>query len=108
MQLLRGSLVLEEGEIDKPYVSKFVDKVFTTKEFTAGEAQVDEEDEFADEYAFHDDCLLSGVKEIITKDIQVTHDLLKRKMERVRKALERREREKDVILKEGPLWDEAC
>ena len=68
---------------------------------------MDEEDEFADEYAFHDDCLLSEVKEIITKDIQVAQDLLKRKLERVRKALERREREKDVILKVGPLWDES-
>ena len=35
------------------------------------------------------------------------HDLMKRKLERVRKALERREREKDVVVKEGPLWDEA-
>ena len=68
---------------------------------------MDEEDEFADEYAFHDDCMLTGVKEIITKDIQVAQDMLKRKQERVRKALERREREKDVVLKEGPLWDEA-
>ena len=68
---------------------------------------MDEEDEFADEYAFHDDCLLTGVKEIIAKDIQVTQDLMKRKLERVRIALERREREKDVVLKEGPLWDEA-
>ena len=98
---------LEEGEIDEPYVPEYVDEVFTNEEFTADEAQVDEEDEFADEYAFHDDCLLSGVKEIITKDIQIAQDLLKRKLERVRKALERREREKDVILKEGPLWDEA-
>ena len=68
---------------------------------------MDEEDEFADEYAFHDDCLLSGVEEIISKNIQDAQDLLKRKLERVRKALERKEREKDVILKEGPLWDEA-
>ena len=98
---------LEEGEIDEPYVPEYVDEVFRNEEFTADEAQVDEEDEFADEYAFHDDCLLSGVKEIIAKDIQVTQDLMKRKLERVRKALERREREKDVILKEGPLWDEA-
>ena len=98
---------LEEGEIDEPYVPEYVDEVFTNEEFTADEAQVDEEDEFADEYAFHDDCLLSGVKEIITKDIQIAQDMLKRKMERVRKALERRERDKDVILKEGPLWDEA-
>ena len=98
---------LEEGEIDEPYVPEYVDEVFTNEEFTADEAQVDEEDEFADEYAFHDDCLLSEVKEIISKDIQVTQDLMKRKLERVRKALERREREKYVILKEGPLWDEA-
>ena len=68
---------------------------------------MDEEDEFADEYAFHDDCLLSGVEEIISKNIQDAQDLLKRKLERVRKSLERKEREKDVILKEGPLWDEA-
>ena len=32
---------------------------------------------------------------------------MKRKLERVRKALERREREKDVVVKEGLLWDEA-
>ena len=98
---------LEEGEIDEPYVPEYVDEVFTNEEFTADEAQVDEEDEFADEYAFHDDCLLTGVKEIITKDIRIAQDMLKRKQERVRKALERREREKDVVLKEGPLWDEA-
>ena len=98
---------LEEREINEPYVPEYVDEVFTTEEFTVDEAQVDEEDEFADEYAFHDDCLLSGVKEIITKNIQVAQDLLKRKLERVRKSLERREREKNVILKEGPLWDEA-
>ena len=98
---------LEEGEIDEPYVPEYVDEIFTNEEFTADEAQVDEEDEFADEYAFHDDCLLTGVKEIIAKYIQVTQDLMKRKLERVRKALERREREKDVVLKEGPLWDEA-
>ena len=60
---------LEEGEIDEPYVPEYVDEIITNEEFTADEAQVDEEDEFADEYAFHDDCLLSGVKEIITKDI---------------------------------------
>ena len=101
------SQALEEGEIDEPYVPEYVERVFTTEEFTADEAQVDEEDEFADEYAFHDDCLLSGVEEIITKNIQDAQDLLKRKLERVRKALERKEREKDVILKEGPLWDEA-
>ena len=98
---------LEEGEINEPYVPEYVDKVYTTEEFTADEAQVDEEDEFADEYAFHNDYLLSGVKEIITTDIQVTQAFLKRKLERVRKTIERREREKDVILKEGPLWDEA-
>ena len=98
---------LEEGEIDEPYVPEYVDEVFTNEEFTADEAQVDEEDEFADEYAFHDDCLLTGVKEIITKDIRDAQAMLKRKQERVRKALERREREKDVVLKEGPLWDEA-
>ena len=81
------SQALEEGEIDEPYVPEYVERVFTTEEFTADEAQVDEEDEFADEYAFHDDCLLSGVEEIITKNIQDAQDLLKRKQERVRKAL---------------------
>ena len=70
---------LEEGEIDEPYVPEYIDEVFTTEEFTVNEAQVDEEDEFADEYAFHDDCLVNGVKEIITKDIQIAQDLLKRK-----------------------------
>ena len=77
---------LEEGEIDEPYVPEYVDEVFRNEEFTADEAQVDEEDEFADEYAFHDDYFLSGVKEIIAKDIQVTHDLMKRKLERVEKS----------------------
>ena len=101
------SHALEEGEIDEPYVPEYVERVFTAEEFTADEAQVDEDDEFADEYAFHDDCLLSGVDEIISKNIQDVQDILKRKLERVRKALERKEREKDVILKEGPLWDEA-
>ena len=31
--------------------------------FTTEEAQIDEEDEFAGEYAFHNDCLLNGVDE---------------------------------------------
>ena len=80
------SHALEEGEIDEPYVPEYVERVFTAEEFTTDEAQVDEEDEFADEYAFHDDYLLSGVEEIISKNIQDAHDLLKRKLERVRKA----------------------
>ena len=75
--------------------------------FINEEAQVDKEDEFAGEYAFHNDCLLNGVDEIITTDIQDAQNLLKRKLERVRKALERKEREKDVMLKEEPEWDEA-
>ena len=75
--------------------------------FTAEEAQVDEEDEFADEYAFHNDCLLNGVDEIISPTIQEAQELLKSKLERVRKALQRKEKEKDVMLKVGPEWDEA-
>ena len=63
------SHALEEGEIDEPYVPEYVERVFTVEEFTADEAQVDEEDEFADEYAFHNDCLLSGVDEIISDNI---------------------------------------
>ena len=101
------SHVLEEGEIDEPYVLEYVDSVFTAEEFTTDEAQVDEEDEFADEYAFHNDYLFNGIDEVISPTIQEAQELLKRKLERVRKALERKEREKDVILKEGPLWDEA-
>ena len=77
------------------------------EEFTADEAQVDEEDEFADEHAFHIDCLLNGVDKVISSNIQDAHDFLKRKLEKVRKALQRKEREKDVILKVGPQWDEA-
>ena len=57
----------------------------------------------ADEYAFHNDCLFSGIDEVISTNIQDAQGLLKKKLERVRKALERKEREKDVILKEGPL-----
>ena len=94
------SHVLEEGEIDEPYVPEYVEGVFTTEEFTAEEAQVDEEDEFDDEYAFHNDCLFNGIDEVISPTIQASQDLLKRKLERVRKALERKEREKDMILKE--------
>ena len=101
------SVGLEEGEIDEPYIPEYVDTVYTVEEFTADEAQVDEEDEFADEYAFHNDCLLSGVDEVISTNIQDAQAYLKRKLERVRKALERKEREKDVLLKEGPQWDEA-
>ena len=59
------SHLLKEGEIDEPYVPEYVDGVFTNEE-----AQVHEEDEFAGEYAFHDDCLLNGVEEIITFDFQ--------------------------------------
>ena len=47
------------------------------------------------------------IDEVISPTIQAAQDLLKRKLERVRKALERKEKEKDVILKEGPQWDEA-
>ena len=75
--------------------------------FTTEEAEVDEEDEFADEYDFHNDCLLNSVDEIITPNIQEAQDHINRKLERVRKALERKEREKDILLKEGPEWDEA-
>ena len=75
--------------------------------FTIEEAHVDEEDKFAGEYAFHNDYLLNGVDEVITYDIQEAQNLLKRKLERVRKAIERKEREKDVMLKEGPEWYEA-
>ena len=67
--------------------------------FTNEEAQVDEEDEFAGEYAFHNDCLLNGVEEIITTDIQEAQNLLKRKLERVRKALERRESRERCVTK---------
>ena len=72
------SHALEEGQIDGPYVPEYVERVLTVEEFTADEAQVDEEDEFADEYAFHDDFLLSGVDEVISKNIQDAQDLLKR------------------------------
>ena len=75
--------------------------------FTIEEAQVDEDDEFVDEYIFHNDYLLNGIDEIISLTIQEAQDLLKRKLERVRKTLERKEREKDVMLKEGPECDEA-
>ena len=95
------------GEIDEPYVPEHVERVFTMEEFTSDKAQVDEEDKFADEYAFHNDYLYSGIDEVIFSNIQDAQDLLKRKLERVRKALERKEKEKDVILKEGPQWDEA-
>ena len=101
------SHVLEEGEIDEPYVPEYVEKVLTVEEFTADKAQVDEEDEFSDEYAFHNDFLFSGIDEVISTNIQDVQGLLKRKLERARKALERKEREKDVILKEGLQWDEA-
>ena len=84
--------VLEEGEIDEPYIPEYVERVFTMEEFTADEAQVDEEDEFADEYAFHNDCLYSGIDEVISSNIQDAQDLLKRKLERVRKALERKKK----------------
>ena len=79
------SHLLEEGEIDEPYVPEFMEGVFTIEE-----AQVDEEDEFADEYAFHNDCLFNGIDEVITPTIQEAHDLLKRTLERVRKALEKK------------------
>ena len=51
-------------------------------------------------------CTVELTKSYLS-NIQDAQDLLKRKLERVRKALERKEREKDVILKEGPQWDEA-
>ena len=63
------SHALEDGEIDEPYMPEYVEKVFTVEEFNADEAQVDEEDEFADEYAFHNDCLFSGIDEVISSNI---------------------------------------
>ena len=101
------SQLLKEGEIDEPYVPEYVGSVFTAEGFTADKAQVDEEDEFDDEYAFHNDCLFNRIEEVISRTIQTAQDLLKKKLERVRKSLERKEREKDVILKEGSQWDEA-
>ena len=47
-----------------------MERVFTVEEFTADEAQVDEEDEFADEYAFHNDCLFNEIDEVISPIIQ--------------------------------------
>ena len=91
------SKILEEGEIDEPYILEFVEGMII-----GDEVEVDEEKEFADEFAFHNDCLFNGVDEIITPNLQEAQDLLKRKLERVRKALERKEREK-----EGPEWDEV-
>ena len=69
--------------------------------------EVDEEEEFVDEYAFYSDCLFNGVDKIITPNFQEAQYLLNRKLERVKKALERKERQKDVLLKQGPKWDEA-
>ena len=40
--------------------------------------------------------------EAITTDFQEAQNLLKRKMEKVRKSVERKEKERDVMLKEGP------
>ena len=60
--------------------------MFTAEEFTADEAQVDEEDEFADEYAFHNDCLFNGIDEVISPTIQAAQDLLKRKLEMGKKG----------------------
>ena len=96
------SKILEEGEIDEPYVPEFVENVIT-----GDGVEVDEEEEFADEFAFHKDCLFNGVDEIITPNLQEAQDLLKRKLVRIKKALERKERQKDILLKEGPEWDEA-
>ena len=75
--------------------------------FTTEEAQVDEEDEFADEYTLYNDCLFNRIDEVISPTIKKAQDLLKRKIERVRKALERKEIENNVFLMKGPQWDEA-
>ena len=56
-----------------------MERVFTAEEFTVDEAQVDEEDEFTDEYAFHNDCLFNGIDEVISPTIQEAQDLLKEK-----------------------------
>ena len=69
------SHIFEEGEIDEPYVPEYVEGVFT-----ADKAQVDEEDEFADEYVFHNDGLFNRIDEVISPTIQATHKLLKRKL----------------------------
>ena len=66
-----------------------------------------EEDEFEDEYDFHNDCLLNGVDEIITPNIQEAQNLLQRKLVTVKKAFERKEKERDILRKEGPKWDKA-
>ena len=82
------SMILDEGEIDEPYVPEFVEDVITRDEV---EVEVDEEEEFFDEFAFHNECLFNGVDKIITLNLQEAQNLLKRKLEKVRKALERKE-----------------
>ena len=44
------SKLLEEGEIDEPYIPEFVEGVIT-----GDEVEVDEEEEFANEFAYHND-----------------------------------------------------
>ena len=57
---------------------------------TGDKVEVDEEEEFSNEFEFHSDFLLNGVDEIITLKLHEAQDLLRRKLVRVKKALERK------------------
>ena len=60
--------------------------MFTAEEFTVDEAQVDKEDEFTDEYAFHNDFLFNGIDEVISLTIQAAHELAKEKARKGKKG----------------------
>ena len=87
------SHVLEKGEIDEPYVPEYVESVFIAEEFTTNKAQVYEEYEFADEYAFHNDYLFNGIDEVISPTIQAAQELLKKTRKSQKSLGEKRKRE---------------
>ena len=68
--------------------------------FTAKEAQVNEEDEFVDEYAFNNDCLLNGVDEIIYSKHPRSSRSVKKKAGYVSRKLLKKKKGKKMLC----LW----
>ena len=58
------SHALEEGKIDKPYVPEYVDSLWKSSPLT--KLKWTKRMSFADEYAFHNDCLFSGVDKVLS------------------------------------------
>lgn len=96
---------LEEGELNEPYAHDFVENV------PRGE-DVIEEDEFVDENAYDNDCVVYG-ESIVTdfeqakKEQEVKAERKKLRIKRAKEREARQARMADIATKEGPKWDRA-